>query len=376
MSKQDFYQSLDIAKNASDEEIKKAYRKLAMKYHPDRNQGDKKAEEKFKEIKEAYEVLSDPQKRALYDQHGHAALDPNAGFGGHGGADPFGGGGFDGFGDLFEGIFGGAGGRGGRDSYRGSDLKYVLETTLEKAASGFDTTVDIPSWDDCKPCHGTGAKAGSKPQKCPVCKGQGTIRITQGFFTVQQTCHHCHGVGEIIKDPCPSCHGQKKIQTTKQLQVKVPAGIDDGMRIRSTGHGEPGSHGGGNGDLYVEIRIQPHAVFSRDNNDLHCEMPVSFATAALGGEIEVPTLSGRVSLTIPEGTQSGKVFRLKGKGIKGVKSFSPGDLYCRVYVEVPVRLAEEQKELLRDFDLRLIANTTYHNPQSKNWVDKVRDFFQ
>jgi molecular chaperone DnaJ len=374
MSKRDYYQILEVNQSASEEDIKKAYRKLAMKYHPDRNQGDKAAEEKFKEIKEAYEVLSDPQKRTLYDQHGHAALDPNAGFGGQGGADMFGGG-FGGFGDLFEGIFGGTRGGSGHEMYRGSDLKYTLETTLEKAAEGFQTSISVPTWSDCPTCKGTGSKSGSSPVKCPICKGQGSIRVTQGFFSIQQTCHHCHGTGEIIKNPCGTCHGRKKVEGKKELQVKIPAGIDDGMRIRSAGHGEPGVNGGPAGDLYVEIRIKPHQFFTREDDDLHCEIPVSFATAALGGELEVPTLSGKVSLSIPEGTQSGKVFRIRGKGIKGVRSSQTGDLYCRVYVEVPVRLSEEQKQVLRDFDSKIGNDAQKHNPQAKNWMDKVRDFF-
>ena len=378
MAKRDFYEILGLAKNASDDDIKKAYRKLAMKYHPDRNPDSKGAEEKFKEAKEAYEMLSDPQKREAYDRYGHAGVDPNMGAGGFGG----GGGGFaDAFGDIFGDIFGGAaggarGGRGGPQVYRGADLRYNLEITLEQAANGFDTTIRVPSWDGCETCHGSGAKPGTSPTSCPTCAGHGQVRMQQGFFSIQQTCPKCHGTGKIIPEPCPTCAGAGRIKRNKTLEVKIPAGIDDGMRIRSSGNGEPGMNGGPPGDLYVEIHIKAHSVFQRDGDDLHCEMPISYATAALGGEIEVPTLGGKVSFTVPEGTQSGKVFRLRGKGVKGVRSGMAGDLFCHVVVETPVRLTERQKEMLREFESSMSEGGSKHSPQSKSWKDKVKEFFE
>ncbi|SMP60054.1 molecular chaperone DnaJ [Noviherbaspirillum suwonense] len=379
MAKRDFYEILGLAKNASDDDIKKAYRKLAMKYHPDRNPDSKGAEEKFKEAKEAYEMLSDPQKRDAYDRYGHAGVDPNMGAGGFGGG---GGGGFaDAFGDIFGDIFGGAaggarGGRGGPQVYRGADLRYNLEITLEQAANGFDTTIRVPSWDSCETCHGSGAKPGTSPTSCPTCAGHGQVRMQQGFFSIQQTCPKCHGTGKIIPEPCATCAGAGRIKRNKTLEVKIPAGIDDGMRIRSSGNGEPGMNGGPPGDLYVEIHIKAHQVFQRDGDDLHCEMPISYATAALGGEIEVPTLGGKVSFTVPEGTQSGKVFRLRGKGVKGVRSGMAGDLFCHVVVETPVRLTERQKEMLREFESSMTEGGSKHSPQSKSWKDKVKEFFE
>lgn len=373
MAKRDYYEILGVAKNASDEEIKKAYRKLAMKHHPDRNEGNKEAEEKFKEAKEAYEVLSDEQKRAAYDRYGHAGVDPN--MGGAGGA---GFGGFaEAFGDIFGDIFGNAarGGRGGPQVYRGADLKYSMEITLEQAANGFDTQIRVPSWESCETCHGSGAKPGTKPKTCPTCNGSGAVRMQQGFFSIQQTCPHCHGSGQIIPDPCPTCSGVGRIKKQKTLEVKIPAGIDDGMRIRSSGNGEPGINGGPPGDLYVEIHVKSHSVFERDGDDLHCQVPVSFVSAALGGEIEVPTLNGRASIELPEGTQTGKTFRLRGKGIKGVRSGYPGDLYCHVLIETPVKLSEKQKTLLREFEQSLKEGGAKHSPQSKSWTDRVKEFF-
>lgn len=377
MAKRDFYEILGVAKNASDEEIKKAYRKLAMKFHPDRNPDSKGAEDKFKEAKEAYEMLSDPQKREAYDRFGHAGVDPNVGGGGGGGF--AGAGGFsDAFGDIFGDIFGGGAGRarGGAQVYRGADLRYNLDITLEQAAHGFDTTIRVPSWDECDTCHGSGAKPGTSPTTCGTCGGHGQVRMQQGFFSIQQTCPKCHGTGKVIPDPCTTCSGSGRIKRNKTLEVKIPAGIDDGMRIRSTGNGEPGMNGGPPGDLYVEIHIKQHAVFQRDGDDLHCEMPISFARAALGGEIEVPTLSGKVSFTVPEGTQTGKTFRLRGKGIKGVRSGFPGDLFCHVLIETPVKLTEKQKDLLREFEALTDAGGSKHSPQSKSWMDKVKDFFE
>ncbi|MFZ9256500.1 MAG: molecular chaperone DnaJ [Burkholderiaceae bacterium] len=376
MAKRDFYETLGVAKNASDEEIKKAYRKLAMKYHPDRNPDSKQAEDKFKEAKEAYEMLSDPQKREAYDRFGHAGVDPNVGGAGGAGAG-FGGGFSDAFGDIFGDIFGGGGRqRGGPQVYRGADLRYNLDITLEQAANGFETTIRVPSWDECETCRGSGAKPGTSPTTCATCGGHGQVRMQQGFFSIQQTCPKCHGSGKVIPDPCNPCAGSGRVKRNKTLEVKIPAGIDDGMRIRSTGNGEPGMNGGPPGDLYVEIHIKQHGVFQRDGDDLHCEMPISFAKAALGGEIEVPTLSGKVSFSVPEGTQSGKTFRLRSKGIKGVRSGFPGDLFCHVVVETPVKLTDRQKDLLREFDQLTTEGGAKHSPQSKSWMDKVKEFFE
>jgi molecular chaperone DnaJ len=375
MAKRDFYEILGVSKSASEDEIKKAYRKLAMKYHPDRNPDSKDAEEQFKEVKEAYEMLTNPEKREAYDRYGHAGVDPNMGGGGAGG---FGGGFGDAFGDIFGDIFGG-GGRGrsaGPQVYRGADLRYNLEITLEQAAHGFDTTIRVPSWDKCDTCHGSGAKPGTSPVTCTTCAGHGQVRMQQGFFSIQQTCPKCHGTGKIIPEPCAACAGQGRIKRNKTLEVKIPVGIDNGMRIRSSGNGEPGTNGGPPGDLYVEIHIKPHTVFQREGDDLHCEMPISYAKAALGGEIEVPTLSGKVSFTIPEGTQSGKTFRLKGKGIKGVRSGFAGDLFCHVAVETPVKLTDRQKDLLREFEKSTTEGGSKHSPQTKTWRDKVKDFFE
>ncbi|MDF3035747.1 MAG: dnaJ [Paucimonas sp.] len=377
MAKRDFYEILGIAKNASDDEIKKAYRKLAMKYHPDRNPDSKTAEEKFKEAKEAYEMLSDPQKRAAYDSYGHAGVDPNMGGGGFGGG---GAGGFaDAFGDIFGDIFGGGGGgrgRGGPQVYRGADLRYNLEISLEQAAQGYNTTIRVPSWDSCDTCHGSGAKPGTSPTTCSTCNGQGQVRMQQGFFSIQQTCPKCHGSGQVIPNPCTTCAGAGRIKRNKTLEVDIPAGIDTGMRIRSSGNGEPGMNGGPPGDLYVEIHIKPHEVFQRDGDDLHCEIPVSFAKAALGGEIEVPTLSGKASFTLPEGTQSGKTFRLRSKGIKGLRSGYAGDLFCHVAIETPIKLTDKQKDLLREFERLTLEGGAKHSPQSKTWKDKVKEFFE
>jgi molecular chaperone DnaJ len=377
MSKRDFYEVLGVSKTASDEELKKAYRKLAMKYHPDRNQGEqaKEAEEKFKEAKEAYEMLSDSQKRAAYDQYGHAGVDPNSGMGGGFG----GGGGFaEAFGDIFGDMFGGGragGARGGRQVYRGNDLSYSMEITLEEAAKGKDAQIRIPSWDNCDTCHGSGAKPGTSPKTCTTCGGQGSVQMRQGFFSVQQTCPHCRGTGKIIPEPCTSCGGQGRIKRQKTLEVKIPAGIDDGMRIRSSGNGEPGMNGGPPGDLYIEIRIKEHDIFEREGDDLHCQVPVSFITAALGGEIEVPTLQGKAAIDIPEGTQAGKQFRLRGKGIKGVRSSYPGDLYCHIVVETPVKLTEYQRKLLRELEESLKKGGGKHSPNGESWTDKLKRFF-
>jgi molecular chaperone DnaJ len=378
MAKRDYYDVLGVPRNASDDDIKKAYRKLAMKHHPDRNQGDKAkaAEERFKEAKEAYEMLSDPQKRAAYDQFGHAGVDPNLGAGRGGpGAEGFGG--FaEAFGDIFGDIFGGGGRRGGQQVYRGNDLSYAMEVTLEEAARGKDTQIRIPSWDSCDTCHGSGAKPGTSPKPCTTCNGSGTVHLRQGFFSIQQTCPHCRGSGKIIPEPCAACSGAGKIKRQKTLEVKIPAGINEGMRIRSAGNGEPGTNGGPNGDLYIEIRVKPHDIFERDGDDLHCTVPVGLTTAALGGTIEVPTLGGNAEIELPEGTQHGKTFRLRGKGIKGIRSSYPGDLYCHVAVETPVKLTEHQRKLLKELDESFRKSGDRHSPNAKSWTDRVKDLFK
>ncbi len=377
MAKKDYYDTLGVPKNASDEDIKKAYRKLAMKHHPDRNQGDtsKVAEEKFKEAKEAYEMLSDANKRTAYDQYGHAGVDPNM----RGGPGAEGFGGFaEAFGDIFGDVFGGQRGgqqRSGRQVYRGGDLSYAMEITLEEAAHGKEAQIRIPNWDDCSTCHGSGARPGTKVVTCTTCHGHGVVQMRQGFFSVQQNCPQCKGTGKLIPEPCVACHGVGKTKSTKTLEVKIPAGIDDGMRIRSTGNGEPGTNGGPPGDLYIEIRLKKHDIFERDGDDLHCAVPISFTTAALGGEIEVPTLAGKAAIDIPEGTQSSKQFRLRGKGIKGVRSSYPGDLYCHITVETPVKLTEHQRKLLKELDESLKKGGAKHSPSEEGWTDKLKSFF-
>ncbi len=380
MAKRDYYDILGVPKNASEADIKKAYRKLAMKYHPDRNQGDgaKKSEEQFKEANEAYEMLTDPQKRAAYDQFGHAGVDPSMGAGR--GAGPEGFGGFaEAFGDIFGDIFGGGAGArrgGGQQVYRGSDLSYAMEITLEEAAHGKDTQIRIPSWDHCETCKGTGAKPGTSPKTCTTCNGTGTVHLRQGFFSIQQTCPHCHGSGKIIPEPCTACNGAGKVKRQKTLEVKIPAGINEGMRIRSAGNGEPGANGGPPGDLYIEIRMKAHDVFERDGDDLHCTVPVGLTTAALGGSIEVPTLGGKAEIELPEGTQHGKTFRLRGKGIKGLRSSYPGDLYCHVTVETPVKLTDHQRKLLQELDASFRDAGDRHSPNAKSWTDRVKDLFK
>ncbi|MFN3630081.1 MAG: molecular chaperone DnaJ [Casimicrobiaceae bacterium] len=373
MSKRDFYEVLGVARNASDDEIKKAYRKLAMKYHPDRNPGDKAAEEKFKEANLAYEVLSDPQKRAAYDQYGHAGIDPSAAAGAGG----FAAGGFaDAFGDIFGEIFGGGRRRERPDApYRGSDLRYSLEISLEEAARGTTTKLRIPSHEPCAVCHGSGCEPGTKPEICSTCGGAGVVRVSQGFFSLQQTCPTCRGSGRIIKHPCKACHGTGQKRTTKTLEVTIPAGVDTDDRIRLAGEGEPGVNGGPPGDLYVVIQIKPHPVFQRDGADLHCEMPISFATAALGGEIEIPTLDGKAILKIPAETQSGQVFRLKNKGIRPVRGSVTGDLYCHVQVETPVNLTARQRELLREFEEIRVKNASRQSPKESGFFDRIKAFF-
>jgi len=377
MSKRDYYEVLGVAKNASDAELKKAYRRAAQKHHPDRNPDNAEAEEKFKEAKEAYEVLNDAQKRAAYDQFGHAGVDPSMGGGGRGG---FGGGGAsfsDVFGDVFGDIFGGGGGGGrggGQRVYRGADLRYNLELSLEDAVRGTTVKIRVPTYINCKTCSGTGAKKGTQPTTCTTCGGHGQVRMQQGFFSVQQTCPRCNGTGNIIGDPCGDCHGQGRVKEQKTLSVKVPAGVDSGDRIRLANEGEAGENGGPPGDLYVQIQVQEHPIFKRDDANLYCEVPISFVTAALGGELEVPTLDGRVVLKVPEGTQTGKLFRMRGKGVKPVRDNAVGDLMCRVLVETPVKLSAKQKELLRELDGSM-KDSKKHSPQAHSWLDGVKKFF-
>jgi len=376
MSKKDYYEILGVNRDASDEDIKKSYRKLAMKHHPDRNPDNPKSENLFKEAKEAYEILADDNKRAAYDQYGHAGVDPSAAHGFSGaGAQGFSG--FaDAFGDIFGEVFGGGGGGRNRSTaFRGSDLRYNLEISLEEAARGTETKFRVPSMGQCGTCHGSGAKPGTKPTTCSTCNGHGQVRMQQGFFSIQQTCPKCHGSGKVIPTPCATCNGVGRIKQQKTLSVKIPTGIDEGDRIRLSGEGEAGVNSNSNGDLYVVIHIKAHAVFARDHNDLHCDMPVSFTVAALGGEIEIPTLDGYAKLKIPSETQAGKMFRLRGKGIKGVRSNAHGDLLCRVAVETPINLTPRQKELLQELETINTKDVEKHNPRAKSWMNKVKEFF-
>ena len=372
MEQQDYYELLGVSRNAEESEIKKAYRKLAMKYHPDRNSNDKAAEEKFKEIQKAYAVLSDQQKRAAYDRFGHAGVDPSMG-GGHGG--------FGGFGDVFEDIFENifSGGRSaGRQSraQRGADLQFNVQLTLEEAALGKQIEITVPRHVVCEVCTGSGAKKGTTPKTCETSNGVGQVRIQQGFFSIQQNCPTCHGEGKIVTDPCTNCHGQGRVRESKKLTVKIPAGVDNGDRVRLGGEGEAGIHGGPPGDLYVQINVKTHAIFERHESDLYCEVPISFITAALGGSIEVPTLEGRVTLKIPSETQTGKTFRLRGKGMKSVRGHAAGDLLCSVVVETPVNLSKEQKELLTKLQDSLDSSKKTHSPRSTSWFDGVKKFFE
>jgi len=374
MSKRDYYEVLGVTKNASEAELKKAYRRAAQKYHPDRNPDDKQAEEIFKQCKEAWEVLSDSRKRAAYDQFGHAGVDPSMGGGGGPGAGGFGAGFNDIFGDVFGDIFGGGRG-GGQRVYRGSDLRYNLDLSLEDAVAGTEVKIRIPTHVSCPECNGSGAKKGTSPVQCSTCGGRGQVRMQQGFFSVQQTCPHCRGSGSIIKDPCHKCHGRGLISEHKTLSVKVPAGVDTGDRIRLAGEGEAGENGGPPGDLYVQIQVKEHPIFQREDSNLFCEVPISFATAALGGELEVPTLNGRVNLKIPAETQTGRMFRIRGKGVKPVRGGAIGDLLCRVKVETPVNLTRKQKDLLREFSGDMEEGGSRHSPQASSWMDGVKKFF-
>ncbi|MFP5440238.1 MAG: molecular chaperone DnaJ [Gammaproteobacteria bacterium] len=374
MAKRDLYEVLGVAKDASADDIKKAYRKLAMKHHPDRNPDDKAAEEKFKEVQSAYEILSDDQKRGAYDRYGHAAFEAGGGPGGFGaGAAGAGGASFsDIFGDVFGDIFGG-GGRGRGGPQRGADLRYTLEIDLEEAVRGTKVQIKVPKLESCETCSGSGAKKGTTPVTCTTCGGHGQVRVQQGFFTLQQTCPACRGNGKQIKDPCPDCRGQGRVQKQKTLQVNIPAGVDNGDRIRLAGEGEAGPMGGPAGDLYVQVSVRAHEFFERDGNDLHCEVPISFVDAALGGELEVPTMDGRVKLKVPAETQTGKMFRVRGKGVPNVRGGGPGDLICRVVVETPVKLSNKQKELLRAFQDSLQGRD--NSPRREGWFDSVKKFF-
>jgi molecular chaperone DnaJ len=366
MSKRDYYDVLGVNRNVGEDEIKKVYRKLAMEHHPDRNPDNPKSEERFKEAKEAYEILSDPNKRAAYDQYGHAGVDPSMAGGGPQGFS-------DTFGDIFGDIFGGQGNR--SNVYRGADLRYNMEITLEQAARGTETKIRVPTMESCETCHGSGAKQGTSPSTCPTCNGHGQVRMQQGFFSIQQTCPKCHGSGKFVSNPCGKCSGSGRIKQHKTLSVKIPAGIDDGDRIRLSGEGEAGVNGGPSGDLYVVVNLLAHSVFQRDHNDLHCEMPISFTTAALGGELQVPTIDGYAKIKVPAETQSGKIFRLRGKGIKGIRSHVHGDLLCHLVVETPIKLTARQKELLHELETLNQEDGSRHSPRTKSWMNKVREFF-
>ncbi|WP_087018741.1 molecular chaperone DnaJ [Thaumasiovibrio subtropicus] len=374
MSKRDYYEVLGVGRDASERDIKKAYKRLAMKFHPDRNAGDESAAEKFKEVKEAYEILTDAQKKAAYDQYGHAAFE-QGGMGGGG----FGGGGADFgdiFGDVFGDIFGGGGGRRQQRAQRGSDLRYNMELTLEEAVRGVTKEIEVPTLQHCDVCDGSGAKPGTSATTCGTCHGHGQVQMRQGFFAVQQTCPTCHGRGKIIKDPCNACHGQGRVQKSKTLSVKIPAGVDTGDRIRLSGEGEAGEFGAPAGDLYVQVHVREHNIFERDGNNLYCEVPVSFTMAALGGEVEVPTLDGRVSLKVPAETQTDRMFRMRGKGVKSVRSGAVGDLMCKLVVETPVNLSSRQKELLKELEESCGgAAATKHKPKAEGFFKGVKKFF-
>ena len=373
MSKRDYYEVLGVGRDAGVRDIKKAYKKLAMKYHPDRTQGDKELENKFKEIQEAYEILTDDQKRAAYDQYGHAGVDPNRGGAG------FGGGNADFgyiFGDVFGDIFGGGGGRGRQSRARqGADLRYNLELTLEEAVRGKDVEIRVPTLVECEKCDGSGAKRGTSPKTCPTCHGNGQVQMRQGFFAVQQTCPTCSGRGKIISDPCNSCRGQGRVEKTKTLSVKIPPGVDTGDRIRLAGEGEAGEAGAPAGDLYVQAHVKQHDIFSREANNLFCEVPLSFTTAALGGELQVPTLDGKVKLKVAPETQTGRSFRLRGKGVKSVRTGMIGDLICKVVVETPVNLSSRQKDLLKELEDSMSSETGKHRPKEQGFFDGVKKFF-
>ncbi|MCK7458198.1 molecular chaperone DnaJ [Idiomarina aminovorans] len=379
MATQDFYQVLGVSKDANERDIKKAYKRMAMKYHPDRTEGDKEMEIKFKEIKQAYEVLSDPQKRQMYDQYGHEAFEQaRQGGGGHG-AGGFGGGGAD-FSDIFGDVFGDIFGGGRRQqsrAQRGADLRYNLDMSLEEAVRGKTVELEIPTLVECGDCGGSGAKKGSRPQTCGYCHGTGQIQMRQGFFAVQQTCPQCGGKGTIISDPCRTCHGQGRKEETKTLSVKIPSGVDTGDRIRLANEGEAGENGAPAGDLYVQVHVREHPIFARDSNNLFCEVPVSYTKAALGGDIEVPTLDGKVKLKVPKETQTGKHFRLRGKGVKSVRTGAIGDLICKVVIETPVNLSSKQRDMLEALEESMGTGdeAAKFRPKEKGFFDGVKQFF-
>ena len=373
MSKQDYYQTLGLQKNSSDAEIKKAYRKLAMKYHPDRNPDDKTAEIKFKEAKEAYEVLSDNQKRAAYDQFGHAGVNNQAGMGGgFNTGDAFN----DIFGDMFGDIFGNARGQRRQSSaQRGADLRYELDLDLEQAVFGETIKINIPSLIGCDTCAGSGAKKGTQATRCLRCEGRGSVRVQQGFFTLQQTCPECRGVGQTIKDPCIDCSGSGRVQKERTISIKIPPGVDQDDRIRLSSEGEAGMKGGPPGDLYVDVNIRSHPIFKREGSNLFCEVPISFTKAALGGTVEVPTIDGAVNLTIPTETQSGEVFRLRGKGVQSYRDRVLGDLFCNIQIETPVNLNADQKNILKSFEESISKSKKEHRPNKNKWTESVKKFF-
>ncbi|MFL0805032.1 MAG: molecular chaperone DnaJ [Agarilytica sp.] len=369
MSKRDYYEVLGVSKDASSQELKKAYRRVAMKHHPDRNPDNPESEELFKEASEAYEILSDSQKKAAYDQYGHAGVDGQAGMGGGEGFGNF----SDIFGDVFGDIFsGGGGGRRGGPA-RGSDLRYTLDLSLEDAVKGTTVKIKVPTLVNCKPCKGSGAKSGTSPKSCSTCGGVGQVRMQQGFFSVQQTCPSCRGKGTIISDPCRDCHGHGRVEETKTLSVKVPPGVDTGDRIRLAGEGEAGADGGPSGDLYVQVSVKDHEFFQRDGKNLYCEVPISIFDACLGGELEVPTLDGRVKLKVPAETQTGKLFRMRGKGVVPVRGGSAGDLMCRVVIETPVNLSKKQKEVLKE--LKDGMKGQKNSPKQESWFEGMKNFF-
>lgn len=372
MAKRDYYEVLGVGHNASEDEIKKAYRRLAMKHHPDRNSNNKAAEERFKEAKEAYEVLCDARRRAAYDQFGHAGVDAAAGAAGAGYAR---GASFsDIFGDVFSDIFSGA--RADGRAHGGADLRYNLDLSLEEAVHGTTVSIRLPTRVTCKTCQGSGAKPGTSLSTCPTCHGHGQVRMQQGFFSIQQTCPRCHGKGKLVADPCATCHGQGRVQEHKTLSVKIPAGVDSGDRIRLAGEGEASENGGAPGDLYVQVNVREHEIFAREDNNLFCEVPISFVTATLGGELDVPTLDGRVKLHVPPETQTGKVFKLRGKGVKSLRGGAVGDLLCKVVVETPVNLNNRQKALLSEFEDSMVESGNKHSPRATSWLDGVKKFFE
>ena len=374
MAKRDYYEVLGVERGAAESDVKKAYRRLAMKYHPDRNPDDADAEDRFKEATEAYQVLTDDEKRQRYDQFGHAGVDGAAGGG-------FDAGGFGDIGDIFGEVFGdifgnGAGRARSSRTRRGADLRYTLGLTLEQAVGGDSVEIQPRVLATCDECDGSGATPGTSPATCPDCNGRGQIRVSQGFFSLQQTCPRCRGAGRVILDPCRPCGGRGRVERRKTLSVKVPAGVDTGDRIRLSGEGEAGMNGAPPGDLYVEVEVAEHAIFTRDGTHLYCDVPLKFVDAALGGEIDVPTLDGRVKLKVPAETQTGKLFRLRGRGVPAVRGGPTGDLLCRVVIETPVRLSDKQKELLREFNDSLESNGTRHSPKESNWFQSVKSFFE